>query len=110
MAGWIANILDVKGVFLHGEFDEGEKIIYTIVTEGFEGIYGSDVILMLQENCGLKNAAKAFCRELLRAFASMVSRRINADPFIYFNWKPMGLLLWLSWIDDCAYFGRDDKA
>ena len=21
----------------------------------------------------------------------------------------MGMLVWLSWIDDCAYFGRDDE-
>ena len=35
MAEWITKILDIKGAFLHGEFDEGEKKIYTSVLEGF---------------------------------------------------------------------------
>ena len=39
MDGWITNILDVKGVFSHGEFDEGEKTVYVVVKEVFEGIY-----------------------------------------------------------------------
>ena len=39
MNGWIAKIFDVKGEFLHGEFYEGEKKIYILVPEVFEGIY-----------------------------------------------------------------------
>ena len=47
MAGCIVNILDVKGAFLHGEFDEGKKKIYMEVPEAFEGIFRSGVLLML---------------------------------------------------------------
>ena len=35
MVEWITKILDMKGAFLHDEFDEGEKKIYTSVLEGF---------------------------------------------------------------------------
>ena len=36
MAGWIAQIFDVKGAFLHGEFDEGTDPVHMAVSEGFE--------------------------------------------------------------------------
>ena len=35
MAGWIANIADVKGEFLHEEFDEGNGPVYMAFPEGF---------------------------------------------------------------------------
>ena len=33
LAGWVAHIVDVKGAFLHGEFEQGEKV-YMKVPEG----------------------------------------------------------------------------
>ena len=48
------------------------KVTHQKVPEGFEYIYGSDVVLMLLKTIyGLKNAAKAFWNELLRAFGAM---------------------------------------
>ena len=35
IAGWISHIVDVKGAFLHGEFDNNE-VIYFKVPQGFE--------------------------------------------------------------------------
>ena len=56
------------------------------VPEGFEAIYRSDVVLMLLKIIYvLKNAAKEFCRYLLREFSGMGCRIINADPCIYFK-------------------------
>ena len=26
MSGWVAELLDVRGVFLHGEFEKGRKV------------------------------------------------------------------------------------
>ena len=34
--GWITKILDTKGTFLHGEFDEGENTMSIAVLGGFE--------------------------------------------------------------------------
>ena len=69
IAGCIVNILDVKGLFLHGEFDEGKEKIYISVPEVFEGIFRSHVLLILIKTIyGFKNAAKEFWRDLLRSF------------------------------------------
>jgi hypothetical protein len=38
MANWTAQVVDVKGAFLHGKF-ENEKQIYTEVPKGFEKWY-----------------------------------------------------------------------
>ena len=35
ITGWIDNIFDMKGAFLHGEFDEGTEPVYMAVPEGF---------------------------------------------------------------------------
>ena len=108
MAGWISQILDVKGAFLHGEFEEGEEPIYMEVPQGFEKYYGPDVVLLLLKTIyGLKQAAKAFWTELLKAFGSMGCERSKADPCMYYQWTVGGsLMVWLSWIDDCVCFGE----
>ena len=109
MAGGVAKHLDVKGVFLHGEFDEIENKIYMAVSEGFEDIYKSDVVLMLLKTIyGLKNVEKKFWKDLLRAFSVMVCRISNAYTYMYFKWDAMGLFVWLLCIDYCACFGIDD--
>ena len=38
MAGWYAEVVDVRGAFLHGEFGEGRRL-YMEVPEGFENFY-----------------------------------------------------------------------
>ena len=35
MANWYAEVVDMRGVFLHGKFEEGTKL-YMEVLEGFE--------------------------------------------------------------------------
>ena len=34
-AGWIAEVVDVKGAFLHGEFVEVTELVYMAVSKGF---------------------------------------------------------------------------
>ena len=61
MAGHIAKILDMKGAFLHGEFDEVEETMYMAVPEGFELIHQSNMVLvMLKTIYELKNVAREF--------------------------------------------------
>jgi len=108
MAGWIAKIVDVKGAFLHGEFEQDDEPIYMGVPQGFESHYEDDVVLLLGRTIyGLKNAARAFWKELLKAFSKMDCERSKADPCMYFQWTAIGLMVWLSWIDDCVCFGNE---
>ena len=105
MAAWHAEVLDVKGAFLHGLFEDGEQI-YMEIPEGFEHHYGINfVLLLLKTIYGLKQAAFAFWKELLKAFKSMEYKRSKADPCLYYQWTDLGLVLWISWVDDCLVIG-----
>ena len=104
-----ADILDVKSAFLHGEFENDEKI-YVEVPEGFEDFYPADVLLLLLKTmCGLKQAAFAFWRELLRAMRSILFERSGADPCLYFRWTMHGLVIIISWIDDLLIIGYKEN-
>ena len=35
----------------------------------------------------------------------MKNQRYGADPCLYFKWTSEGLVVWLSWIDDCMVWG-----
>jgi hypothetical protein len=60
MASMIAHIVDVKGAFLHGEFEDGEKV-HMAVPHGFEKYFPPEcVILLIKCLYGLKQAARAF--------------------------------------------------
>ena len=66
------------------------------------------VLLFLKTIYGLKNAAKEFWKELLKAFGAMKCKIIDADPCMYYKWDAAGLLLWISWIDDYTSFGKKE--
>ena len=110
MAGWASKIVDVKGAFLRGEFEDGAEPVYLKVPEGFEQFYPKNVVLMLLKTIyGLCEAAMAFWKEMLKAFKAMQFERSTADPCMYYKWTTAGfLIVWLSWIDDCACFGMND--
>ena len=107
MAGWCAHVVDVQGAFLNGRFADGE-VLYMAVPEGFEQHYGCDVVLRLKRTIyGLKQAAYAFWIELLKAFESLQYSRSKADPCLYYKWGEEGLVLWISWVDDCLVAGSE---
>ena len=55
---------------------------------------------------GLKQAAKSFWVELLKAMKYMKFKRSKADPYLYWKYnEEAGYTLWLSWIDDCLCLG-----
>jgi len=59
---------------------------------------------------GLCEAAMAIWKEMLKAFKAMKFARGTADPCMYYKWTAAGfLIVWLSWIDDCACFGMNDN-
>ena len=106
MAGWCAQMLDVNGAFLHGDFTDGEKV-HMKVPQGFERWYDPRlyVLLLLQTLYGCKQSAMAFWRKILQCFDDMGFKRSKADPCLYFKWTLFGLVIWLSWIDDCLCVG-----
>ena len=107
MAGWTANVVDVKGAFLHGRFTDGEEIFMKI-PRGFEKHYSSTAVLKLMRCLyGLKQAAMAFWRQLLLCMKDMKFERSTADPCLYFQWGEFGLVLIVSWIDDNLIVGSE---
>ncbi len=97
--------MDVKGAFLHGEFEDSE-LIYMKVPHGFENFYPDDVVLKLK-TCiyGLKHAVMAFWRQLLLCMKSMGMTQSTADPCLYHKWGEEGLVLIVSWIDNNLIIG-----
>jgi hypothetical protein len=85
------------------------RMAMKIVPQGFERFYSKNAVLLLLKTIyGLKQAALAFWRELLKAFKSMQYGRSKADPCLYFKWTALGLILWLSWVDDCLVAGKEE--
>jgi hypothetical protein len=108
LAGWVSHVVDVKGAFLHGKFEKGEKV-YMKVPEGWEGFYPTNtVLLLLRTIYGLKQAAMAFWKELLKAMRGMGLKRSTADPCLYYNWTELGLVIIISWIDDNMIVGSQE--
>jgi hypothetical protein len=102
---WSAQLVDVKGAFLFGNFKDGEEIFMEVL-EGFEEFYGAYVLLLLLQTIyGLKQAAMAFLRELVKALTDMKFKRSSAEPCLYYCCTMYGLVVWLSWIDDCLVAG-----
>ena len=89
-----------------GEFENGEEL-HIEIPKGFEKKYGKTVVLWLRRTIyGLKQAVCMFWKLLLMAMMSMKCERSKADPFLYVKWTKNGLLLWLSWINDCLCVGN----
>jgi hypothetical protein len=106
--GWTAGLIDVQGAFLCGNFKDGEEI-YMEVPEVFERFYPKNVLLLLLQTIhGLRQAARAFWRELRSALSDMKYEKSMADPCLYFCWTMRGLIIWLSWIDECLVAGNEE--
>jgi hypothetical protein len=110
MANWGSHVVDIKGAFLHGNFDRGEKI-YTEVPIGFERFVDPAlyVLLLLKTVYGLKQAAIMFWKELLKGMRYMGYTRSDSDPCLYYKWTTVGLIIWLSWVDDCLCLGDEQQ-
>jgi hypothetical protein len=79
MCSGTAHVVDIKGAFLYGEFEEGEKV-YIKIPLGFEEFYDRNTVLLLKKTLyRLKQAAMAFYRKLLAATANIGLKRSTAD-------------------------------
>jgi hypothetical protein len=106
MASWWAELLDVRGAFLTSEMDP-ENRCYLKVPEGFEKFYPSNVALKLLKTLyGLKQSAYEFWKMLVMAFKHMTYERSKVDPCLFFKWTTYGLVLWITWVDDCLVCGN----
>jgi len=108
LAAWWAELLNVKGAFLNGRFQNGEQL-YMTVPQGFEKFYPPNVmLLLLQTIYGLKQAAIQYWQEMVRAFKYMKYLRSKANPCLYFRWIEGRLIVWITWVDDCLIAGDKD--
>ena len=80
MADWEAELVDINGAFLHGEFDNGEQI-YMEIPQGFQEVYDPDlyVLQLLQTLYGTKQAAMQFWKKLLSCYKDMDFDRSHAS-------------------------------
>jgi hypothetical protein len=105
MEDWHGRVVDVKGAFLHGEF-EGRKMIYMKAPSWFEKFYPEDVVLRLKKCIyGLKQAVMAFWQQLLICKNSMEMVCSTAYPCLYRQLGEDGLAPIVSWIDDNLTIG-----
>jgi hypothetical protein len=105
MAGWWSEVMDVRGAFLHGMLQPHHQM-YMTAPQGFENLYPPNVVLLLLRTLyGTKQAALQFWKVLVAAFHNMKYGRSKADACLYFCWTVHGLVLWLSWMDDCLVAG-----
>jgi hypothetical protein len=80
MADMLAHVVDIKGAFLHGEFED-EEVIHMKDLQGCEKHFPEGSVILLKKCLyGLKQAAKAFWRQLLLATSAMGLKRSTADP------------------------------
>jgi hypothetical protein len=108
MASWWAELLDVQGAFLTGEMDPKMQC-YLHVPEGFEKFYPSNTVLRLLKTLyGLKQSAYEFWKMLVMAMKHMGCSRSKADPCLFFKWTAVGLVLWVTWVDDCLVCGKKE--
>ncbi len=107
MASMLAHVVDVKGAFLHGEF-ENEEIIHMTIPQCFEKHFPEgSVLLLFMCLYGLKHAAKAFWRQLLCAASAMGLKQSMLDPCLYLKWVNGRPIMVMSWIDDNAIIGQE---
>jgi hypothetical protein len=117
-----AHLVDVNGAFLLGGFEPDQvtkrpRKLYMGIPEGFAKF--------LPESCrpacewlwellatlyGTKQAAKCFWLILVGLMKKMKFRLNRVDPCVYFQWSEEGLLIWLSWVDDCLHVGPNKEA
>jgi hypothetical protein len=108
MAMMYAEVMDVCGAFLLGEFDPRHKM-YMRVPKGFEKFYPAGIVLLLMRTLyGTRQAAMAFWQKLRVVFRYVELLQSKADPCLHFKWDDiMGLMMWLSWVDDLFGAGEE---
>jgi hypothetical protein len=98
----------VQGAFLWGNFQDEEQK-YMSIPEGFKQCYPTGwLLLLLQTIYGMRQAYKAFFVEVKKYMTNMSSEKSEAEPCLLFAWNIIGLVLWVTWVDDCCVLGDED--
>jgi hypothetical protein len=112
MMNGYAHLVDVNGAFLLGGWEKDpvtneERKVYMEIPEGFHKFFGTEnlVLRLLKTIYGTKQAAKRFWLFLLGVLRVLGFEYNRADPCVYFKWTAAGLVIWLSWVDDCLCVG-----
>ncbi len=94
VAKYEARVIDVKGAFLKGEFENDEEI-YMTVPEGFEKYYPNDNtwLRIMKPIYGLKQAGLYYYRKAKRAMQNNGFEQSDADPCLFFKWRPKGIVI-----------------
>ena len=109
MLDWAAELCDVNGAFLLGDF-EAELNMFMFIPKGFEKYYPKDFVLkLIRPIYGCKQSAKRFWIKLLTVLNLMKFMRGAADPCVYFRWTAEGLVLIASWVDDLLMCGKRES-
>jgi hypothetical protein len=78
------------------------------IPKGFKKYFlVESVLLLLKCLYGLKQAAKAFWRQLLRATKAIGLMQSNADPCLFFKWVEGRIVMMMSWIDNNAIIRQE---
>jgi hypothetical protein len=108
MAGFWAEIVDVKGAFLTAQF-EPEYRMYIKVPKGFELFYPGNVVLLLKRTLyGTCQAAIQFWKKLCGMMRLIGAKQSKLDVCLFFQWTPTGILVCLSWVDDILLAGTKE--
>ncbi len=81
VAGYDARVIDVKGAFLKGDFENNEEI-YMTIPEGFEKYYPKENtwLQIMKPIYGLKQAGLYYYQKAKRAMQENGFEQSNADP------------------------------
>ena len=104
------DIIDVKGAYLQGQFENGE-IMYIEVPDGMEKYYWKKGDMVLHLNVpiyGTKQAASCFYKTLVKKTQNSGYERSKADPCLYIIWWDNRLALMVSWVDDLVLGEKKD--
>ncbi len=91
----------MKGAFLKGDFKNNEEIDMTI-PKGFEK-YNPDKNTWLQITrpiYRLKHAGLYYYQKAKRSMHANGFEQSDADPCLLFAWRPEGIVIWLTWVDE----------
>jgi hypothetical protein len=108
MAVFWAEVVDEKGAFLTAEFDP-KHTLYVTVPQGSEKYYPGNVVLLLKRTLyGTCEAAMQLWKKLCQVMSFINAQRSKADVCLLFQWTSVGLLIYMSWVDDIMIAGKKE--
>ena len=108
LEGWTISALDVKSAFLYGQLDEE---IYMEQPEGFK-VKGQEtkVLRLRRAIYGLKQAALAWWRELVKSVEELGFKRLYSDAGIFICRLADGsYVILVAYVDDILFLGPNTR-